>query len=163
MRALRILVLSFLIGTIALFVVPPLFLTGMRMFRPDQVLTITPEVLAKLISLRNRPKYVILPGTIYNGMRPETNRVRAEMQVNDLIERLITSLQRFPSKAHFFSEVSKTLYQFEPIDTEDREQLVRYVEELMDALEIETSDALLNQWLYGALLAVVLEFDRTKR
>jgi hypothetical protein len=42
--------------------------------------------------------------------------------------------------------------QFPAVDTEDREQLCRYLEAMMDLLQIESSHGLLNTWLYGAVL-----------
>jgi hypothetical protein len=38
---------------------------------------------------------------------------------------------------------------FEPGDTEDRERLCGYLEEIMEIFGIESSDGLLNRWLYG--------------
>lgn len=42
--------------------------------------------------------------------------------------------------------------EFEPVDTEDREQLLRYLEEIMDILGIASSDGLLARWMYGPVL-----------
>jgi hypothetical protein len=42
--------------------------------------------------------------------------------------------------------------EFEPIDTEDREQLLRYLEDIMDIVGIASSDGLLNKWMYGPIL-----------
>ena len=44
--------------------------------------------------------------------------------------------------------------EFEETDTEDREQLLRYLEEIMDILGIASSDGLLNRRLYGAILGL---------
>src|SRR5205823_3200165 len=101
--------------------------------------------------------YVDEPGTIYNGMRPEIVRQRAEAQLNDLIDRLCRGLVITPTKQFALSEFSKTLAEFAPIDTEDRERLLRYLERIMDILGIESSDGLLNRWLYGAHLGALLE------
>jgi hypothetical protein len=34
-------------------------------------------------------------------------------------------------------------------DTEEREAVCAYCERIMDALEIESSEGILNNWLYG--------------
>lgn len=119
---------------------------------PDQKLEITHTTYAKLAALRDRPKYVDLPGTLYNGLRPEGARLLAERQINALIERLQEGLASNPSKKFVLGEFSRTLAEFEPTDTEDREQLLRYLEEVMDILGIASSDALLNGWMYGPIL-----------
>jgi hypothetical protein len=113
-------------------------------------------MLSKLDELRNLPKYVDEPGTAYNGMRPQSDQRLAEAQLNELIDRLRQNLAATPTKKFALSEFSRTLAQFKPIDTEDRERLCRYLEEIMDILGIESSDGLLNRWLYGPLLGAAL-------
>jgi hypothetical protein len=46
--------------------------------------------------------------------------------------------------------------EFEATDTEDREQLLRYLGEIMDILGISSSDGLLSRWMYGAVLGSLL-------
>ena len=36
------------------------------------------------------------------------------------------------------------------LDTEDREYICGYFEKIMDAIEMESSGGVLNQWLYGS-------------
>jgi two-component SAPR family response regulator len=117
-------------------------------------------MLAKLGELRNQPKYVHEPGTSYNGMWPETDRQRAEAQLNELIDRLHQNLATAPMKKSVLGEFSNTLAQFEPVDTEDRERLCRYLEEIMNILGIESSGGLLNRWLYGPILGSALRSRR---
>ena len=117
-------------------------------------LSITADTLAKLVALRSRPKYVDEPGTIYNGMRPESGRQLAQKQLNDLIDLLQRDLPSTPTKEFVLSQFSTTLAQFEPADSEDRDRLCSYLEEIMDIVGIESSDGLLNLWRYG--------FDPTK-
>ena len=104
--------------------------------RPDQKLEVTHVTFAKLAALRDRPKDVELPGTLYNGLRPEHARLLAERQVNALIDRLREGLASNPSKKFVLREFAKTMAEFETIDTEDREQLLRYLEGIMDILGI---------------------------
>jgi len=132
---------------------------------PDQALLVSAVMMAKLDDMRKRPKYVDEPGTIYNGMRPEIARRLAEAQLNTLIDRLRQQIAATPNKKFVLREFSKTLAQFEQIDTEDRERLCGYLEEIMDILGIESSDGLLNRWMYGPLLGTILQKDveRTKK
>src|SRR5258708_6808894 len=64
----------------------------------DQKLEVSQHTIAKLSELRVRTKYVDMPGTIYNGMRPESCRLLAEEQLNGLIDRLRDGLPSKPSK-----------------------------------------------------------------
>jgi hypothetical protein len=129
----------------------------------DQKLEISHYTLEKLSALRGRPKYVDMPGTIYNGMRPESSRLLAEEQLNRLIEGLRKGLPSKPSKKFVLAEFAKTTSEFEASDTEDREQLVRYLQEIMDILGIASADGLLNRWMYGSVLGVLVDHDDMKR
>ena len=129
----------------------------------DQRLEISRHTLEKLSALKGRPKYVDMPGTIYNGMRPESSRLLAEEQLNQLIDGLRNGLPSKPSKKFVLAEFAKTTSEFEAGDTEDREQLVRYLQEIMDILGIASADGLLNRWMYGPVLGVLADHDYTKR
>lgn len=119
---------------------------------PDEKLEITEQTLQELSKLRNRKKYVDMPGAIYNGMRPEGSRLLAEEQLDGLIDRLTAALPSTPSKKFVLLEFAKTTAGFEPIDTEDREQLLRYLTEIMDIVGVASSDGQLNRWMYGPIL-----------
>lgn len=122
----------------------------------DQEIQVTEEMLARLVELGAQPKYVAEPGTGYNGMGREPERLRAQAQLNGLIRRLGDGLESKPSKMFVLEEFARTLGEFPAIDTEDRERACRYLEEIMGILGIESSDGLLNRWLYGPLLGPVI-------
>jgi Domain of unknown function (DUF4844) len=84
--------------------------------RPDQKLDVSEVTFATLAKLRDRPKYVKLPGTLYNGLRPEPARLQAERQMNALIDRLREGLPSNPSKKFALREFAKTMAEFDPID-----------------------------------------------
>jgi hypothetical protein len=131
--------------------------------RPDQKLQLSPAAIAGLTQLRGRAKYVEVPGIIYSGMRPEAARVQAEEQLNRLLDKLLNELPSNPSKKLVMKQLTETLTQFDAIDTEDREQLLRYLKEIMDFLGITDSDGLLARWMYGPLGEVFLLLDRNAR
>jgi hypothetical protein len=129
---------------------------------PDQKLEVSPYTISELSELRTREKYKGVVDTIYNGMSPESSRVQAEAQLNRLIDRLRDNLPLKPSKKYVLAEFSVTMAEFHGIDTEDREQLLRYLEEIMDILGIASSDGLLSRWLYGPFLGSHLEKQHKK-
>jgi hypothetical protein len=85
-------------------------------------------------------------------MRPESDRLLAEEQLNRLIDRLRDGLPSKPSKKFALTEFARTMREFEATDTEDRKQLMRYLDEIMSTLDIASSDGLLNHWMYGPVL-----------
>jgi hypothetical protein len=126
----------------------------------DQKLEVSADVIGRLSELRVQAKYIDMPGTIYNGMRPESSRLLAEEQLNRLIDCLRDSLPAKPSKKFVLAEFARTMAEFEPIDTEDRERLLRYLKEIMAILGIASSDGLLSRWMYGPILGSLVDHDR---
>src|SRR5262245_19530837 len=108
----------------------------------DETLAASQAQLSRLAEMRREPKYVDI-------VWPESARQEAEDQLNDLIDRLCAGLESTPTKGFVLSEFEQTLAEFEPIDTEDRECLLGYLERVMDILGIASSDGLLNRWFYG--------------
>jgi hypothetical protein len=135
------------------------FATLWRRFIPasDQKLDVSQYTIEKLLELRSKPKYVDMPGTIYNGMRPESSRLLAQEQLNCLIDRLRAGLPSKPSKKFALTQFAKTMAEFEAADTEDREQLLRYLSEIMDILGIANSDGQLSRWMYGPILGPIFD------
>jgi hypothetical protein len=139
------------------------FVTLWRRLIPasDQKIEVSQRTIEKLSELRSKPKYVDMPGTIYNGMRPESSRLLAQEQLNCLLDRLREGLPAKPSKKFALTEFAKTMAEFEATDTEDREQLLRYLVEIMDILGIANSDGQLSRWTYGPILGPI--FDHISR
>ena len=123
----------------------------------DQKIDVSQHTIEKLSELRSKPKYVDMPGTIYNGMRPESSRLLAQEQLNCLIDRLREGLPAKPSKKFALTQFAKTMAEFEAADTEDREQLLRYLGEIMDILGIANSDGQLSRWMYGPILGPIFD------
>jgi hypothetical protein len=86
---------------------------------------------------------------MYKGvLRPE-RRARAEAVLNGLLDTLLQGLPTQPTKEFVLGEFTKTLATFDLVDTEDRERACLYLEEIMDIVGLESSDGLLNRWMYG--------------
>lgn len=120
------------------------------------------ERMAKLEALRIQPKFVDEPGTIYNGMRPEQERLTAESLVDHLIETLILENSKLDSRRWIRQRFSQSLKRFNGHDTEDRERMCRYIRQIAEILGIETPRRLLTFWLYGPVLGTLLFLLRSK-
>jgi len=97
-------------------------------------------------------RFVALPKFREEGLyRPpsEAKRLEYEARLNALAKRLLAKLSPPPSKLEVLNEFKPTLKEFEYEDSEDRDQLLRYIENIMDIFGIESSDGLLNKWRYG--------------
>ena len=113
----------------------------------EQALMITPDVLQRLAALRSEAKFHA--EGLYPGAATEESRYSAESAVNIMLDRLQAGLPRSPEKSYVLSEFVEMLKAFENQDTEEREQACSYCERVMDSLGIESSDGVLNTWLYG--------------
>ena len=98
-------------------------------------------------------------------MSPERLREAAENNLNELIEGLIRDLPGGLSTAKICSRFRSALSTFPGYDTEDRERMCRYIEQLVGILEIEKPRWLLTRWLYGPILGtlVLLTTSRQNR
>lgn len=101
----------------------------------------------RLSELRAESKFRAL--YLYPGAPSEEIRVRAEGRVNDMLDRLLFGLKSAPRKSFVLSEFMEMLRGFEGEDSEEREWACCYCERVMNLLDIESSDGLLNKWLYG--------------
>jgi len=109
--------------------------------------TETTEITAALTRLRAAEKFKA--DAFYPGAPNETLRVEAEQTVNALLDRLVPVAPAPTDKKLVLREFRMTLDSFTQSDTEERERLCGYLEEIMDIVGIDSSDGLLNGWLYG--------------
>ena len=100
-----------------------------------------------LLAFAQNEKFV--EENLYPGAPDEEIRIRLQGHVNDLAARLTSRLAEPIDKAAVLDEFKVTLAHFEEEDSEERERVCGYLEEIMDIFEIESSDGLLNTWLYG--------------
>ena len=114
---------------------------------PDQPLIVSPTVLDQLAALRSAPKFQV--AELYPGAPTEEIRKSAELSVNKMLDRLRSGLSHSPQKSYVLSEFLEMLKAFEGEDTEERERACTYCEDVVDLLGIESSDGVLNTWLYG--------------
>lgn len=117
------------------------------MVNQDQVLDIGSIELNRLRALKAEPKFH--PLNFYPGAPTETLRINAEEHVNRLLDRLIDALPDHPTKRFLMAQFELALAGFQQSDTEERERFFQYLEQVMEITGVESSDGLLNSWMYG--------------
>lgn len=120
----------------------------------EQRLRLPDDVLGNLSRLRAEPKFVPMSASKtfplgYVGYLPVEMRPEAEAQLNALIDRITQGIRNTPTKAFVLDEFRKTFPWFETSDTEDRDRFCRYLEDIMDAVGMDSSDGVINDWMYG--------------
>ncbi len=94
-------------------------------------------------------KRKFLAEPLYPGATNEATREKCQAAIDALAERLIPLADAAVDQRLFARELTQTMLDFGPADSEERERAASYVEEVMDILEIESSDGLLNMWALG--------------
>ncbi|WP_074987982.1 DUF4844 domain-containing protein [Rufibacter ruber] len=90
--------------------------------------------------------------TFYPGLAdPEVKPLLTDLinqSVDDFKEVAVSDQ---PTEKQFQEKISIGLSRFTPLqlDTEDRERVCAYYEELMDMVGLESSGGILNNWMYG--------------
>lgn len=90
-----------------------------------------------------------VPENLYTGVAREADRLKFQSLVNDLAARLLAKADTPLPKEQLLAEFKATLPAFELADTEDRERVLRYLEEIMAIFGVTSSDGMLNKWRYG--------------
>lgn len=115
----------------------------------SQTLSISEATMQRLRHLRAEPKFHSDMPTLYPGALNEEIRARCEHQLNALIDRLTDGLPARATKQYVLEEFRTTLAAFQSEDSEERDRLLHYMEQIMDITGIVSSDGLLNEWRYG--------------
>ncbi len=123
----------------------------------DETLRIKPDAIRKLKELLHKEKFGPEERTDqlplgYVGFLPKEDRPMANAIMNESIVRLISVLEQNKklTARMVLNEFENGLNSFEnlALDTEDRERICFYFEDLMDIIGLESSNELLNNWMY---------------
>lgn len=106
------------------------------------LLEVTPETLSALRQLRRTPKFTDLP-----GQNTDAERRRCSTLIDGLLDRLIAGVEANPRKSWVLEQCVPTLEAVSQEDTEARERMGAYLEQIADILGIESSDGLFNHYL----------------
>ena len=115
----------------------------------DQPLRITPEVLAELKKLKQERKFGEDKKTFYPGAPNEAIRASAQASVDAVIQSLATELPANPRRSVVLSTFKRALAGLEQHDSEERDQILIYLDRIMSIVGVTNSSELLNVWRYG--------------
>ncbi|MCR5877742.1 DUF4844 domain-containing protein [Phenylobacterium sp. J367] len=109
-----------------------------------------PDALVRLAALHGQAKFGSKDGGLYTGIHDAALRQASEAVVNEAIAEVMMILRANPAgRAAILDVFRRNLGRLDLTDTEDRERASGYFEEIMDAVGLESSDGLLNMWMYG--------------
>jgi len=115
--------------------------------------------ITKLQQFKKEPKFEAESKGIFNGLAKPKLKPKLTELLNQTADDFISTTKNNPSDKKYQDDIRKGLSRFNSfyldLDTEDREKVCSYFEELMDCVGLQSSDGALNKWLYG--------FDPTKK
>ena len=101
----------------------------------------------------NKDEVLLYPGLKDNSLKYSlTNEINRIAETFKLIQTSKKNAEKFYQIAIEIGIKSISNYD---LDTEDRTRVANYIEELMDIVELESSNGILNNYVYG--------FDPTKK
>jgi hypothetical protein len=118
----------------------------------DDPLHVTPATIERLRMLKPELTFGPDQKTFYTGVPDPADRAIGDAAFSQLVDILLANLVRHPSKKFVLQQFKLALSKFSSADTEDRERAASYCEKIMDVVGIESSDGVLNRWLYGPVL-----------
>ena len=109
------------------------------------------QMIEKLMQFKLQPKFE----NSFNY--PETDNEALQKNItlkyNQIIDNFISAIEKNANEKELQQVIKNGLSLFEEekylLDTEDREQICLYFENIMDIIELESSGGALNEWLYG--------------
>ncbi len=111
------------------------------------------EAKHKLTSFIQKPKFDSQPGTIYNGVSNQKLKSQLTKFINQAATDFLYTVDHQPTEAKFQNNIKLGLARFNALymdlDTEDRERICTYFEELMDCVGLKSSNGQLNNWMYN--------------
>ncbi|MEN0055850.1 MAG: DUF4844 domain-containing protein [Mucilaginibacter sp.] len=113
----------------------------------------------KLLSFIKKSKFDAEPSTAFNGLSNPKLKTQLNKFLDEAAADFLTTVNHQPNEKKFEDNIKVGLLRFNilynELDTEDRERICTYFEELMDCVGLQSSNGQLNMWMYG--------FDPTKK
>jgi len=108
------------------------------------------QAIERLQQLRAARKFDPNPLTFYPGLPDERLREPLTNLVNESIDTFIAVAQNKGKETDYLHAIQECLEQFDDdIDSEEKDRICDYFEDMMDAVGLESSEGILEVWRYG--------------
>lgn len=88
-------------------------------------------------------------GILYTGVQDPVERKRLNAKVALSIQKFIVAYQNNASKQAYLKLLASEIATYPRGDTEDAERVAMVFEKIMDCVGLESSNGILNTWMYG--------------
>jgi len=109
----------------------------------------TMKKIESLEKLKKEPKFI--ETAFYPGLEKKENKTALSDLLNDSVDEFVKGAEKDFDDTQYQDLMKENLKKFDiyNLDTEDREYVCGYFEKIMDAIGLESSGGVINQWLYG--------------
>jgi hypothetical protein len=108
------------------------------------------DAIAQLRALAARDNFAA-DGALYTGVHDPALRASLNSKIDATIGKFIASVQHHATKKDYVALLASEISGFprENLETDDAEQVATNFELIMDCIGLESSDGILNNWMYG--------------
>jgi hypothetical protein len=123
-------------------------------------MNVSGTAIQKLQAFKAQPKFD--PNAMYTGAWPAEVRPVLNAVLNQSADDFLAIAESSPTRERYLQAMSAGLARIEPdeLDTEDRERVAEQYQNLMDIVGLQSSNGLLNTFVYGSLLGGMLSSDK---
>jgi hypothetical protein len=116
-------------------------------------MNVHPNAIELLNNFIKQSKFDGDPDTIFNGLADPELKPQFNVLINQVAADFIITVNNNPTEIKFYNNIAEGIARFDAeigyMDTEDHEMVCTYFEDIMDCVNLESSNGLLNIWLYG--------------
>jgi hypothetical protein len=112
---------------------------------------IKPGAIAALQKLAARDNFVAQRRGLYTGVHDRRQRKEMNAKFGIAVGEVISAIERKATKAGYLAIFRARIEGFdrESLDTDDTERVASNFEQIMDCIGLDSSEGILNTWLYG--------------
>jgi hypothetical protein len=91
------------------------------------------------------------PSALYTGVKGAALRTRLNSNIHDCVREAIAAARNGATSDEIVALIKESIWHIprDELETEDAEHYALGYEAILDALEIESSNGVLNNWMYG--------------
>ena len=123
---------------------------GCGAVKQENSMNVNLTAISKLHALAERDNFAP-NGMLYTGVRDLTLRANLNSRFRLTITHFITAAERNAKKDEYLALLASEIKKFErsDLDTDDAEQVGTNFEHIMDCIGLDSSEGILNNWMYG--------------
>ena len=133
------------------FIILALLLISCTEHSNGEPMKVKDNAIEELSHLSGKDNFAEEKGGMYTGVQDPIQRAMLNTLFNSVIKKFIRAINDGATKKQYVFLLKTSIHSFNRslLDTEDAEHVASNFEKIMDCIGIESSDGVLNNWMYG--------------